>query len=715
MSTDNPVSSDAAQDSSAPAVERVSDLVLMAGALRPKTVIIAGGDREEDLRLVESARDHGVVDRCVLVGDGDAIRRAAANVGITVPGEDVIATASQAETAARTVEAVQQGGADVILKGNISTPILNRAMMRLVVRNTMSLVTMFDTAVVAGGRPMLLTDPGVTTVCNFGRMVGLIENALDVARSVMQIERPRVALLSANEKVIDSLPSTGLARALSTRNWGDAHVYGPLSFDLAVSRRSVDLKGSALSAQALEVAGRADVLVCPNIEAANVLYKLIMETVEYGLGTFAGITVGVAVPYVILSRADNVEAKLQSVALCSIATDRMEVYRTGVKSTQVRAPVSGKPARILVVNPGSTSIKVALFEDDRCAEIEEFAAPPEIAAASGDAEGLLPTVDEFLEKHGVKELDAVVGRGGFLPRRDAKLPAGTYVVAEAEDGDVKVDDGIVRAMVERAELPHASNYGIPLAAALARRFGVPAFTVDPVVADDFSPEAEVSGYAGITRRSVAHVLSVRATARRAAERSGTPIEKTNYVVAHMGGGITVAAVRGGRIVDDTIALLGEGPFTPRRVGTLPMCELIDLCYSGRFTRDELVEELTQRGGLVSYLGEHDMLKIEERIEAGDEQAALVVDAMAHQIAKAIGGMCVSAGSDTEAIVLTGGLARSKRVVTALKRRLTHLYPVLVLKDTPEMQALAEGACRVLRGEEEPIRWSDVAGEAGTEG
>ncbi|MHC4200594.1 MAG: phosphate acyltransferase, partial [Planctomycetota bacterium] len=271
-------------------IETVSDLVLIAGGLRPKTVIVPGGDREDDLRLVESARDHGIVDRVILVGDEGAIREAARKVGIALADEDIIATASAEETAARTVDAVQGGGVDVILKGDISTPILNRAMMRIVVRNTMSLVTMFDTAPVAGGRPMLLTDPGVTTVCNFGRMVGLIENAVDVARAVMRIEKPRVAVLSANEKVIDSLPSTRLARALSERPWENAHVYGPLSFDLAVSARSFSMKGASLGDAAEEVAGRADVLVCPCIESANVLYKMIMETVEYGLGTFAGIT-----------------------------------------------------------------------------------------------------------------------------------------------------------------------------------------------------------------------------------------------------------------------------------------------------------------------------------------------------------------------------------------------------------------------------------------
>lgn len=308
-----------------PGIEAVSDLVLIAGCLRAKTVIIPGADREDDLRLVESARDHGIVERCILVGDGEAIRRAADHVGVAVDEADVLHTDSEEETARQTVDLVDAGGAEIILKGNISTPILNRAVMRIAVRKTISLVTMFDAAPIAGGRPILLTDPGVTTVCDEDRMAGLIRNAIDVARSIMGIDRPRVAVLSANEKIIKSLPSTAMGRDLTQRDWPDAVVYGPLSFDLAVSVESVRLKGGAPSGAARQVAGRADVLVCPCLDAANILYKVIMEIVKYGLGTFAGLTVGVKAPYVILSRADNVETKLQSIALASIACERMDL------------------------------------------------------------------------------------------------------------------------------------------------------------------------------------------------------------------------------------------------------------------------------------------------------------------------------------------------------------------------------------------------------
>ncbi len=702
-------------DPAAAPIERVSDLAIIAGHLRPKTVIIPGGDREEDIRLVESARDHGIVDRCILVGNEAAIRSAAEKVGIELDPNDILGTEDEKATAARTVETVQQGRVDVILKGNISTPVLNRAMMRIVVRNTISLVTLFDTEPVARGRPMLLTDPGVTTVCNFGRMVGLVENAVDVARSVLGIERPRVAVLSANEKVIDSLPSTKMGQALAEREWDDAVVYGPLSFDLAVSADSVRLKGPAFAGAAAEVAGQADILVCPCIDSANILYKMIMETVRFGLGTFAGVTVGVAVPYVILSRADNVETKLQSVALCSIASERMDMARPEARRPRPAMTAPATAYRVLTLNPGSMSFKLALFEGEKCVHQEEVPLDPTRDAMADDQPGTQRferVVNDFLEQHQVTELDAVAARGGLLPRGEAKLPGGAYTVAAVRDGEVVVNEEMVKAVVERPECHHVANVGIPLAAALARRFQVPAYIVDPVVADEFCPEAEVSGYAPIRRRSVAHVLSIRAAARRVAEKTGTPLERMTCVVAHMGGGITVAAVRGGRIVDNTIALLGEGPFTPQRAGSLPLKELIELCYSGQFTQDELFQELTQRAGLQSYLGEHRMEEIERRIEAGDAEARRVVDAMAYQIAKAIGAMGVAAGPDTEAIILTGGLARSTIVTRAIKKRLGHLIPVLTLKDTPEMEALAAEVCRVLDGQAEAHAYPppDVAPE-----
>jgi len=686
-------------------LETVADLVEIAGQLGPSNVVVVGGDRLEDLRLVESARDHGIIDRLLLVGNRERIERAVGEVKIDIDWEDVTGTDGEEQTAAATVEIIRKGAADIVLKGNISTPIINRHMLPLSERRTVSLATVFDASAIGGGRPIVMTDAGVTTVCNFGRMVDLVRNAVDVARTVMGIARPRVAILSANEKQIPSLRSTSLAAELSRRDWPDAVVYGPLSFDLATDPESVAVKGLPDVPAATEVAGRADVVVCPGIDSANVLYKTLTALSKFGEASLASITVGFPVPYIILSRADALSTRLESIALCNVYSRRHRAAAAPTVKPPARQPEL--PRRVLVVNPGSTSMKVAVFENDLC--LHDSEGPCELDVAAGadlrrQVEQLAGGVLAVLKQSGAEPIDAVVGRGGFLPRPAAKLPAGAYVVAEREDGGITVHDGIVSAVLDRPEKPHASNLGIPLAAALAERLGVPAYAVDPVVVDEFRPEAEVSGYAPVARRSTSHALSVRAAARRAAEAIGRPIEDVNLVVAHLGGGITVAAVRGGKMVDNTIALLGGGPFTPQRAGQLPLMELIDLCYSGRFTREGLLEELTKRGGLRSYLGTDRMEEIEQRIADGDEAARLVVDAMVYQIGKEIGSQYVAAGCDVEAIVLTGGLARSDLVRSGIRRQVGRLAPVMVFPGSLEMAALAAGAIDALAGRCQPYRY-----------
>lgn len=681
----------------------VADLLEIAGAFPPTTVVVAGGDRTDDLRLVESARDHGIVDRVILVGHKERMARAVSEVGIEVRPQDIVHGGNDDHVAAATVELIKAGGVDIVLKGNISTPIINRHMLPLAVRPTVSLASIFDAAPIAGGRPIILTDAGVTTVCNFGRLVGLIRNAVDVARAVMNIPRPRVAILSANEKQIASLPSTWLGAELTKRAWPDAVVYGPLSFDLATDPGSVSTKGLPGVPAAREVAGQADVLVCPGIDAANVLYKTITAMVKYGQASLAGITVGFPVPYIILSRADTVATRLESIALCSVYVRKSHAAHPHVPRTS-----RTKLFRVLVINPGSMSIKAALYENDRCVhETEEARVAGSTATAADrrrEAEGLKQIVQKTLAQWNIGVMDAVVARGGIMPRPGGKLAGGTYLVAELRDGKIEVETEILSAVLEHPEKDHASNLGIPIAAALAQELGVPAYTVDPVVVDEFSPKAEVSGYAPVVRRSTAHALSVRAAARRAAETIGRPLEDIKLVVVHLGGGITVAAVTEGKMADNNIALLGGGPFTPQRAGQLPIEGLIDLCYSGRFSREELTVELTKRGGLQSYLGEHRMEEIERRIAAGDAHARLVVEAMVYQITKEIGAMFAAAGCDVEAIVLTGGLTRSNLMRTELRRAVERLAPVMIFEGSLEMAALAEGAIQVLSGHEQPLRY-----------
>ncbi len=592
-----------------------------------------------------------------------------------------------------------------MLKGGISTPVINRYMLKLAIRPTVSLATIFEASPIAGGRPMVLTDAGVTTVCNFGRLVNLIDNAVQVAKVVMGIGRPRVAVLSANEKLIPSLPSTWLGKKLAQRTWQHASVCGPLSFDLATDPDSVNVKGLPDLPNVEEVAGRADILICPGIDAANILYKAITAMTKFGQASLAGITVGFSVPYIILSRADTLETRLLSIALCSIYSQRISERK---KSTAQASTSDEVVYRILVLNPGSTSFKLAVYRNDHALYAEEITHnfPPLHTEDALDAQikWAEKIVSEKIQKWGIQKLDGIAARGGLLPRPLKKLKGGTYTIALLREGQVVVDRYIVDAIRLHPAGAHASNLGIPLAALLAEKYRVGAYTVDPVIVDEFIPEAELSGYAPIRRKSLSHALSIRAAATKAAELIGRPVEDINLVIAHLGGGISVAAVQKGLMIDNNIALLGEGPFTPQRAGSLPVGELIDLCFSGKFTREELVDELSKNGGIQSYLGEYRMDVVESQIEGGDRHAQMVVDAMVYRIAKEIGAMFVSAGCDVEAIVLTGGLVQSSRIRVALKNRLSKLAPVVVFEEALEMSALASGVLKVLSGREKPLRY-----------
>ncbi|MBU1693734.1 MAG: hypothetical protein KKC51_07190, partial [Verrucomicrobia bacterium] len=428
----------------------VSRLQEVASALPPKTVVIVGGDRKEDLLVAKSLQGRRFVKRCLLVGNGESIRNAARRLGISVAESDIIATQSQKETARRTVELVEQGEADILLKGDISTPVLNREMLKIKSRDTISLVTLFQSPCLAGGRPVLITDAGVTTICNFSRMCGIIRNAVEVAHFVLDLPCPRVALLSANEKVIESLASSKMAAALSKKNWEGAVVYGPLSFDLATEPESVRIKGiSKKEAPAMrEVAGQADILVCPSLDAANILYKTIMSMTRHGMAAMAGITAGVNVPYIILSRADGEATKLDSIALCCIYAERQKQGQLGREQKNAGKQKAGRSYHILAVNPGSTSVKVALYRNEDCLDSHELTHPHKssLTGAAFDEEvgRYIELVKVFLKPHAGNKLDAVVGRGGFLHRGGRQIEGGVYQVAAVWEGRVMVEEDIVR-------------------------------------------------------------------------------------------------------------------------------------------------------------------------------------------------------------------------------------------------------------------------------
>jgi butyrate kinase len=372
------------------------------------------------------------------------------------------------------------------------------------------------------------------------------------------------------------------------------------------------------------------------------------------------------------------------------------------------ACASAKNPAILAINPGSTSTKLAMYhglKEAKVFEIEwKLRSGLRGPAVVAEVEKYVAEIEKFLKSHHQKP-DAVVGRGGFIHCAHRPLKSGVYWVAKLSNGHARVCEDIFRSVTESPDLDHASNYGIPVAAQIARDYNIPAFAVDPVVVDDMQDVARFSGYAPIQRRSLAHVLSVRAIGRKAAAKLGKDFFHTKMVAVHLGGGISVAALRDGRIVDVNNALLGGGPFSPQRVGSLPMRELIDLCYSGKFTKQELYTELTKRGGLVSYLGDDNCLNIENRIAAGDKQADLVMRAMAYQVAKEVGAMAVAAGGRVDAIVFSGGLSRSDWLMNHIRPQIEHLAPVIVYPGSLEMEAMAHGAYRVLAGQEEAMTYS----------
>jgi butyrate kinase len=246
---------------------------------------------------------------------------------------------------------------------------------------------------------------------------------------------------------------------------------------------------------------------------------------------------------------------------------------------------------------------------------------------------------------------------------------------------------------------HASNLGGIIAYEIATALNIPSYIVDPVVVDEMEPIARISGLSKIERVSIFHALNQKAVARRVAKELGKKYEDMNLIVTHMGGGITVGAHKKGRVIDVNNGLHGEGPFSPERAGTVPIGDLVSLCFSGQYYREEITKMLVGQGGLVGYLGTNDAVKVEKMIEAGDEKAKLVYSAMAYQVAKEIGAASAVLNGKVDAIIITGGLAYGKGFVKEISDRISWIADVIVQPGEDELQALAEGALRVLRGEE----------------
>lgn len=350
----------------------------------------------------------------------------------------------------------------------------------------------------------------------------------------------------------------------------------------------------------------------------------------------------------------------------------------------------------LIINPGSTSTKIGVFEDETLLfeetlrhSTEEIAQYATIVDQKDFRKKII--TDLLVSKNfDLKSLNVVVGRGGMLK----PIPGGTYAVTDNLLADLKVG----------VSGQHASNLGGILAREIADSIGVPSYIVDPVVVDELEPVARYSGVPELPRGSIFHALNQKAVAKRYAAECGKPYESLRLIVVHMGGGVSVGAHMNGRVIDVNNALDGDGAFSPERAGSVPSGALIKMCFSGQYTQKEIYSKIVGKGGFNAYLGTNDMREVTRRANAGDEKAAAAKEAFLYQVSKDIGAMSCVLGGKVDQIIVTGGIAYGAEVVAALKERTEWIAPFTVYPGEDELLALAQGALRVLNGKEKVMEY-----------
>lgn len=348
--------------------------------------------------------------------------------------------------------------------------------------------------------------------------------------------------------------------------------------------------------------------------------------------------------------------------------------------------------KLLIINPGGTSTKIAVFEDEK--QILKL----NITHTQEELSGYRKVFDQFdyrkklildaLGREGIsiRDLSGVVGRGGLMN----PIPGGTYRISHRMLEDLK----------NAIHGEHPSNLGSALARSIGDEIGVPSFVVDPVSVDELMPKARISGMEELERPSWFHALNQKAVARWAAERIGKRYQESNLIVAHLGSGNSIVAHKNGRMVDGSGGRT-NGPFSPERSGGLPTYPLVELCYSGKYTHDEMVAKISSTGGMYDYLGTKDAGEVERRMGQGDERAKLVYEAFVYNVAREICSYGAVFEGKVDCIVLTGGIAHSQYVVDEIRRMTGFMAPLEVVAGEFEMTALALGGLRVLRGEEAP--------------
>ena len=348
--------------------------------------------------------------------------------------------------------------------------------------------------------------------------------------------------------------------------------------------------------------------------------------------------------------------------------------------------------QLLVINPGSTSTKIAVYRDhEEIVQKNISHSAEELAPFSGVKDQLdfrYGKIQKFLDdnKYSIYDFQAIVARGGLL----RPIDSGTY----------QIDVQMIADLQAEKYGSHAANLGAMIALNFAKIAEVPAFIVDPVVVDELEAVARITGRPEFQRKSIFHALNQKAVAKRFAKSEGKAYEDLNLVVVHMGGGVSVGCHKKGRIVEVNNALDGEGPMSPERTGTVQAGAFAELIKDNNWSMEEVKKNLAGKGGLFAHLGTTDVREVEKRISEGDEKAKLIFDGMIYQIARSVGAAAVVVKGKVDQIILTGGIAHSKNLTAQLIDYVGFIAPITIMPGEDELQALAEGALRVLHGEEE---------------
>ena len=542
-------------------------------------------------------------------------------------------------------------------------------------------------------------DVGVNAIMTPEILAQIAVGTCVIARDIFPEEvlpEIRGAIISYSDWGSDDGPSPALVRAATElvpryleerikrgERYKTIKIQGEVKINAALSQRSAMYYRSRLETWP----GSPNVVICPNLDMGNLLYHL--YAVRFPTAKKFPVFFSLKFGGVDLA----MDCSPEDIRL-AVKASVLRMYKYG-EWLQTPLDTFFPRHRVLAINPGSTSTKISIYDGEReriTQELQHSAEelkPFEGKAITEQFHFRKDVIEKFLHEQGLTmaDIDAVSGRGGVL----WPIPHGTYPVNEAMAADLLIG----------VQGDHASNLGGLIARELVAGSGKPAFIVDPVVVDEAPERVKVTGLKSVRRRVISHALNQIASARRYAEENETFYEKINVVVAHMGGGISIGAHKQGQYIDANNALDGEGPFTPQRSGSLPVGQLIELCFSGKYTKAELKQLNKGRGGLIDLLGTADLRDLEQRYLKGEEEVVAVLDALSYQISKWITSMIPAFdGEKVDQIILTGGAARCKVLVDYIKSHVAAMgCGMTVYAGENEMGALVKGALRVLSGKE----------------